>query len=100
MSRLRCCQRRTPNAEHRTLNVERLCTWILAAYYLPTNEDPMNQSLTGKIAIVTGASSGIGRAVAYEFARHGVKQVLTARSKERLVSVAEDLDSEAIAVPA
>ena len=60
----------------------------------------MNQSLNGKVAIVTGASSGIGRAVAYEFARQGVKQVLTARSKDRLAAVAEDLDSEAIIVQA
>src|ERR1700722_16434229 len=60
----------------------------------------MNQSLTGKVAIVTGASSGIGRAVAYEFARHDVRQVLTARSKDRLAAVAEDLDSEAIVVSA
>ncbi len=60
----------------------------------------MNESLKGKIAIVTGASSGIGRAVAYELARHGVKQVLTARSKDRLAALAEDLDSEAIVVPA
>ena len=60
----------------------------------------MNQSLNGKIAIVTGASSGIGRAVAYEFARHGVKQVLTARSKDRLAALAEDLDSEALVVQA
>ena len=60
----------------------------------------MNQSLHGKIAIVTGASSGIGRAVAYEFASNGVKQVLTARSKDRLSALAEDLDTEAIVVPA
>jgi ribitol 2-dehydrogenase len=60
----------------------------------------MNQSLDGKIAIVTGASSGIGRAVAYELAKHGVKQVLTARSKDRLVALADDLDTEAIIVAA
>jgi ribitol 2-dehydrogenase len=60
----------------------------------------MNQSLNGKIAIVTGASSGIGRAVAYELAKHGVKQVLTARSKDRLAALADDLDSEAIIVAA
>src|SRR6202011_2884097 len=60
----------------------------------------MNQSLKDKVAIVTGASSGIGRAVAYELARHGVKQVLTARSKGRLAALAEDLDSEAIVVSA
>jgi ribitol 2-dehydrogenase len=60
----------------------------------------MNQSLNGKIAIVTGASSGIGRAVAYELAKHGVKQVLTARSKDRLAALADDLDSEAVIVAA
>ena len=54
----------------------------------------MNQSLTGKVAIVTGASSGIGRAVAYEFAKHDVKQVLTARSKDRLAAVAEQAAAE------
>ena len=60
----------------------------------------MNQSLNGKIAIVTGASSGIGRAVAYELAKHGVKQVLTARSKDRLAALADDLDTEAVIVAA
>jgi ribitol 2-dehydrogenase len=60
----------------------------------------MNQSLNGKIAIVTGASSGIGRAVAYELAKHGVKLVLTARSKDRLVALADDLDSEVVIVAA
>jgi ribitol 2-dehydrogenase len=60
----------------------------------------MNQSLNGKIAIITGASSGIGRAVAYELAKHGVKQVLTARSKDRLAALADDLDTEAVIVAA
>jgi ribitol 2-dehydrogenase len=60
----------------------------------------MAQSLNGKIAIVTGASSGIGRAVAYEFARHGLKLVLTARSGDRLAALAEDLDTEVIVVRA
>ncbi len=60
----------------------------------------MAQSLNGKIAIVTGASSGIGRAVAYELAAHGVKQVLTARSADRLTALAEDLNSESLVVAA
>ena len=60
----------------------------------------MPQSLSGKVAIVTGASSGIGRAVAIEFARQRVKQVLTARSVDRLSALAKELQSEAIVVPA
>ena len=59
----------------------------------------MPQSLSGKVAIVTGASSGIGRAVAIEFARQHVKQVLSARSVDRLSALAKELQSEAIVVP-
>ncbi|MBV9674414.1 MAG: SDR family oxidoreductase [Verrucomicrobia bacterium] len=60
----------------------------------------MAKDLSGKVAIVTGASSGIGRAVAQELARFNVKQVLTARSKNRLDGLAEELDSETLVVPA
>jgi len=60
----------------------------------------MAQSLSGKIAIVTGASSGIGRAVAYELADNGVKMVLTVRTADRLEALAADLKSESLVVPA
>lgn len=42
------------------------------------------EPLQGKVAFITGASSGIGAVVAREFAKHGVKVVLTARRKEKL----------------
>lgn len=44
--------------------------------------------LTGKIAIVTGASSGMGHAMALKFAEHGATVVTLARRKERLEELA------------
>ena len=44
-----------------------------------------------KVVIVTGASSGIGRATALEFARNGSKVVLAARSAERLAELEREI---------
>jgi len=44
-----------------------------------------------KVVIVTGASSGIGRATALEFARHGSRVVLAARSAERLAELEREI---------
>ncbi|MCI3204255.1 MULTISPECIES: SDR family oxidoreductase [Pandoraea] len=50
--------------------------------------------LDGKVAIVTGASSGIGRAIALMFATQGAAVVLTARDQARLDQVADDIRSK------
>lgn len=44
--------------------------------------------LAGKVALITGASRGIGAAAAHEFARHGVAVVLAARSNDEIDGVA------------
>ncbi|MEK9754912.1 MAG: SDR family NAD(P)-dependent oxidoreductase, partial [Rhodospirillaceae bacterium] len=48
-------------------------------------------SLEGRVALVTGASSGIGRHMAGTFARAGAKVVLVGRDAERLAAAASEI---------
>lgn len=50
--------------------------------------------LENKVAIITGASSGIGRAAARLFAQHGAALILTARGAERLAAVVDEIRAE------
>lgn len=50
-------------------------------------------SLEGKTILVTGASSGIGKATAIECAKLGASVVITARNEERLSAVLAELDT-------
>lgn len=57
-------------------------------------------SLAGKVAVVTGAGSGIGRATALLFAEHGAKVVCADRSGEQTAVAKEIGDEAALAVHA
>jgi 3-oxoacyl-[acyl-carrier protein] reductase len=47
--------------------------------------------LSGKTALVTGASQGIGRVIASQLAERGARVVLAARSADKLASLAEEI---------
>lgn len=53
----------------------------------------------GKVAVVTGAASGIGRAVAVDLVARGAVVVATDVNVERLTEVVEGLGDNAVAVP-
>jgi NAD(P)-dependent dehydrogenase (short-subunit alcohol dehydrogenase family) len=56
----------------------------------------MDSALTGKVVIVTGASSGVGEAAARAFAKRGAVVVLAARSAEKIADLAKSLGGLAI----
>nr|XP_012314672.1 corticosteroid 11-beta-dehydrogenase isozyme 1 [Aotus nancymaae]XP_012314673.1 corticosteroid 11-beta-dehydrogenase isozyme 1 [Aotus nancymaae] len=60
---------------------------FVAYYYYSAYEEFRPEMLQGKKVIVTGASKGIGREIAYHLAKMGAHVVVTARSKETLQKV-------------
>ena len=59
----------------------------------------MNYNLQGKVAVVTGASRGIGEATVRQLDAEGANVVLVSRSKDKL-TIADELQNEALVVDA
>ena len=58
----------------------------------PAQSTP-ERRLAGKIAVITGGSSGIGYAVAYAFSSEGCQVVITGRNEEKLKAAARRISS-------
>ena len=52
------------------------------------------QNIKGKVVAITGASSGMGKAIAIELAKNGAKVVLGARRTEQLQQIVKEIKSE------
>ncbi len=59
-----------------------------------------NSNSQGRVAVVTGASSGIGEATAHALAADGYRVALLARRLDRITALADDLGNGSIAIQA
>ncbi|KZV37330.1 11-beta-hydroxysteroid dehydrogenase-like 5 [Dorcoceras hygrometricum] len=66
-----------------TLTFINTCDWIYNTYF--NAEDMAN-----KVVVITGASSGIGEQIAYQYAKRGANLVLVARRENRLWGISEN----------
>ena len=60
----------------------------------------MDLQIAGKTGLVTGASSGIGRGIAFALAGQGVRLAITARRRDRLEEVAREISARGGVRPA
>lgn len=59
----------------------------------------IQRSLNGKLTLITGASRGIGRAIALDLAQLGAKLLLTATSEQGLGAVADEIEAQGYGRP-
>jgi 3-hydroxy acid dehydrogenase/malonic semialdehyde reductase len=50
--------------------------------------------MKGRIVLITGATAGFGKAIAYKFAEHGWNLIITGRREERLIEIENDLKKQ------
>ena len=57
----------------------------------------LSRSVEGKVALITGAGSGMGRATAFVFAEAGAKVVVSDINEKQIAEVAKEIDSSEVA---
>jgi rhamnulose-1-phosphate aldolase/alcohol dehydrogenase len=80
--------------EEESFNIE---YWPLERYKLTTL--PPDKEMTGKVVLVTGAASGIGKAIAMKFAAEGAHIVVADINAEGAATAAKEIGKGAIAAP-
>jgi len=73
------------------------CLFQIVSKYIVGPLKYSEEDLTGKIVIVTGANSGLGKATAYELARRGATVVMAGRDASKLEEAANDIRSRTTA---
>ena len=58
----------------------------------------MNQILRGKNCLITGATGGLGKEIAKEFAKNGCNLFLTGRNNDKLNSLKNELENDQIKI--
>lgn len=77
-----------------TLCVAAFALYILAAIYKYFLRPGLNLKKYGDWAVVTGATDGIGKALAHELAKKGLNIVLISRTQSKLNEVAQDIETK------
>ena len=88
-------ERRSPSLADRASFIARFARGVPANIPIPNplERRTLEKAVDGKIVLITGASSGIGKALAIKVAEAGGEVVLVARTREKLEAVAEEIEA-------